>query len=398
MLRILVLSFYYEPDLCAGSFRCTSLVEQLLKKEENCVIDVVSTLPNRYASFAAEAPRFEQKDRLKIHRVKLPTHKSGMFDQAKSFISYYREAIRITKANDYDLVFATSSRLFTAFLGKRVASKKDLPLYLDIRDIFLDTLNNVLSKNLLFLLYPMLKIIESYTFKGANKINLVSKGFHFYFNSRYPRVPYDYFTNGIDKEFLQTQDNKESSQESQKKIKTILYAGNLGEGQGLHRIVPQLASKLGDSFFIRIIGDGGRKQALIDAIRESGISNVQLLSPISRSELIEHYQNADILFLHLNDYEAFEKVLPSKIFEYAAFNKPILAGVSGFSAEFIKHNVTNSAVFYPCDIDGATQAIKSLSYESEYRVEFIEKYLRENIMQEMSASILSLVNGSHQND
>ena len=46
-----------------------------------------------------------------------------------------------------------------------------------------------------------------------------------------------------------------------------------------------------------------------------------------------------ILFIHLNAYPAFEKVLPSKIFEYAATGKPILAGVSGYSADFIRNNL-----------------------------------------------------------
>jgi len=32
--------------------------------------------------------------------------------------------------------------------------------------------------------------------------------------------------------------------------------------------------------------------------------------------------DADVLFLHLNAYKAFEKVLPSKIFEYAATGRP----------------------------------------------------------------------------
>lgn len=57
MLRILVLSFYYYPDLCAGSFRCSALIEQLKKLAgTNYEIDVITTVPNRYASFPMEAP------------------------------------------------------------------------------------------------------------------------------------------------------------------------------------------------------------------------------------------------------------------------------------------------------------------------------------------------------
>ena len=50
---------------------------------------------------------------------------------------------------------------------------------------------------------------------------------------------------------------------------------------------------------------------------------------------MSEYDKASILFLHLNDYEAFYKVLPSKIFEYATTGKPIIAGVNGFAKDVI---------------------------------------------------------------
>ena len=43
---------------------------------------------------------------------------------------------------NYDLIFCTSSRYMTAFLGARVSKKIKSPLYTDIRDIFLDALPN----------------------------------------------------------------------------------------------------------------------------------------------------------------------------------------------------------------------------------------------------------------
>lgn len=332
------------------------------------MIDVVSTLPNRYASFSAEAPKFENKGRLKIYRIALPSHKSGMADQVKSFINYYISAIKLSKKNDYDLVFATSSRLFTAFLGRRIS----------------------------FIFSPILKMIENYTFRKADKINLVSEGFASYFG-KYPDITYDFFTNGIDREFVTVQtnvgvvSNQNATDKSANNVKTLVYAGNVGEGQGLHRIIPQLAAKLGTGFVLQVIGDGGRKEALIKAVESAKISNVQLSPPVPRSELIDYYHNADILFLHLNDYEAFKKVLPSKIFEYAALNKPILAGVSGFAAQFIEGYVDNAVVFYPCDAADAAKSIERLAHQCEFRTEFIKKYLRDNIMSNMSRSILSLI-------
>ena len=126
MKKILILSFYYQPDLCAGSFRATALVKSLSKTDLNLDIEVITTVPNRYSSFREKVEAFEVVDGVRIHRIAIPMHNSGMFDQSLAFISYYRQAMKIAKKSDYDLVFATSSRLFTAFLGARIARKKGL--------------------------------------------------------------------------------------------------------------------------------------------------------------------------------------------------------------------------------------------------------------------------------
>ncbi|WP_368881698.1 glycosyltransferase family 4 protein [Shewanella algae] len=383
-MRILVLSFYFKPDLCAGSFRTTALVEQL-KQHAGIEVDVVTTMPNRYASFDADAQPEETDGNVRIRRVSLPSHESGMLDQIKSFKTFYQQAQKLVKSEKYDLVFATSSRLFTAFLGARVAKSKKVPLYLDIRDIFVDTIKDVLSPKTVLLLKPILSIFEKYTFSAAKHINLVSKGFAGYFQARYPKVSYSWFTNGIDAEFLELQNIKIDSQD---KTKRIVYAGNIGEGQGLHTILPELASLLSQNYYFRVIGDGGRKQQLSD--KTSSITNIELLPPVNRQQLIDEYLRADVLFLHLNDYSAFEKVLPSKIFEYASTGKPILAGVSGYAAEFIKSEVSNAEVFYPGDHQGALNALNKLKLEHTERKAFISKYTRANIMKDMSYSIVAL--------
>ena len=385
-MKILILSFYYEPDLCAGSFRTTALVEQL-KHLRDVELEVITTMPNRYASFSAGALSRELKENIKIHRIDLPSHKSGMLDQIKSFTKFYYEAMKIVKNEEYDVIYATSSRLFTAFLGARIAKKKTKPLYLDIRDIFVDTIKDVLSPKLVFLIKPILSLIEKYTFTSANHINLVSKGFESYFQSRYPNVSYSWFTNGIDEEFLNLSNEQNLSNVKPDK-NTILYAGNIGEGQGLHNIIPKLSALVDESYIFTIIGDGGRKPQLIKQV--NSCNNVELLPPVNRQNLINQYLNADVLFLHLNDYDAFEKVLPSKIFEYAATGKPILAGVSGYAAKFISEEVPNAEVFHPGDAKGALKALQNLTLGHTDRGDFISKYTRTNIMMEMSQSIVEI--------
>lgn len=385
-MKILYLTFYFEPDLCAGSFRNSSLVNSLSKWLGNDdIIDVVTTSPNRYKTYKKEVLNYEVRGNIRIHRINIPKHKSGFVDQINSFKTFFTNAKRITKNQDYNLVFASSSRLFTAYLGYTIAYKMRKPLYLDIRDIFADTMENVL-KNLLIkiLILPLVKIVERKTFNNAAHINLISEGFMPYFG-RFKCKSYSYFSNGIDDEFLNA---PRSDYKSIDKNISILYAGNIGEGQGLEKIIPPAASVLGDDYKFLIIGDGGTKSKLQNEILKRKLTNVEMIDPIDRIKLKEMYHKAHFLFLHLNDYKAFEKVLPSKIFELAAYDKPIIAGVSGFSSQFIKNNISNVILFKSCDVNDFVKQLRNYKYKTEYRAAFVDNFRRETINNNMTQSIL----------
>jgi hypothetical protein len=99
------------------------------------------------------------------------------------------------------------------------------------------------------------------------------------------------------------------------------------------------------------------------------------------------------LFLHLNDYDAFLKVLPSKLFEYAAIGKPIWAGVSGYAAQFALENIDNVAVFPPCDVKSAQESFQDLLLETKPRNDFCKKFSRSNIMEKMAQDIIATEGG-----
>src|SRR5690606_12364430 len=200
---------------------------------------------------------------------------------------------------------------------------------------------------------------------------------------KYKMPNYTSFPNGIDDIFL----NLPSSQSLKSGQKVITYAGNFGEGQGLHKIIPQAAKRLGDDYKFLLIGDGGAKQKLLEEIDRLNVKNVEIHSPVKRDRLLEINNESDFLFLHLNDYDAFKKVLPSKIFELGAYDKPIIAGVAGFANRFIEENITNKILFLPGDVDDLVSQSNSYTYKNEVREEFKRKFKRENINKEMAESI-----------
>ena len=392
MKRIVYLTFYFNPDLCAGSFRNSSLAIELSRqaKLKNVFIDLYTTLPNRYSSFKTEALEYEELDNLRIHRIKLPTHKSGMIDQVFSFSKFYWKVRKMNSSKKADLVFASSSRLFTAFLGYKIAKKSKAPLFLDIRDIFVDTMSDVLKPSIFKpIIISFLKYIENKTFNYASHINLISEGFKEYF-SKFKNKSFSFFTNGIDDEFLKNDNSLNKIKNCNSKL--IVYAGNIGEGQGLDKIVPQAAKNLGNKFTFLIYGDGGAKNKLKKEIDYLKVENVILKDPVSRLELKSIYNTSDYLFLHLNDYSAFKKVLPSKIFELAIYPKTIIAGVSGYSAAFIKKEVPNSYIFNPCDIRSLVGFLENDKTSSNFdRERFKIKFSRSTINKQLSANIINYI-------
>lgn len=390
-MRVLVLSFYFRPDLSAGSFRATALVEALRERlPAGTELDVLTTLPNRYHSFVQEAAETEKHGAVEIRRISLPPHRSDMLGQSRAFLSFARNALGISNRRKYDLVFATSARLMTAALAAKIANSNHAALYLDIRDIFVDTMRDILPPSIRWAIVPVLSRLESWTVRQADRTNLVSPGFEEYFRSRYGDRSFSWFTNGVDDEFV-TVDAELRYAPATGRPATILYAGNIGEGQGLHEVLPEMARRLGSEARFVVIGDGGRRQALERAAANASVTNLEIREPMPRAALLDAYRHADVLFLHLGNHAAFEKVLPSKLFEYAALGKPVLAGVGGYSARFVKQEISNAAVFRPGDAEGAVRAFRSLQLGYSPRADFVAKYRRTNITRAMADEIAALL-------
>lgn len=385
-LKILLVSYYFPPDLCAGAFRATALADALIRQGHGDVqLDVVTTEPNRYRTHQPDALEATGAD-YRVFRVALPRHRWGFVGQVRSFAAFAQAAAIKAPESRYDVVVATSSRLMTGALGAWLARRKGAAYYLDIRDIFIDTIRYVYPPAVVLPLNGLLSRIERYAVARAARVNLVSPGFLPYFREISPDKDYRLFTNGIDDDFEAGAMSPKAPPEGKVQI---VYAGNIGHGQGLERILPELAVRLSDRASFTVIGDGATRAALMqrcDALR----APVAFVGPVARDQLLEYYDQADVLFLHLNDLPAFLKVLPSKLFEYLATGKPVLAGVEGYCRDFLTEQVDGVGIFRPCDVEGAVQAFDQLALANYPRETFRKNYARRRIMDEMAADILAL--------
>ena len=109
--------------------------------------------------------------------------------------------------------------------------------------------------------------------------------------------------------------------------------------------------------------------------------------------MIKYYQKSDILFLHLNNIPAFKRVLPSKLFEYAALGKPIVAGMDGYSSEFASKHIPYSLIFKPEQVDECVEKIiessKIVINQKEVDL-FINNFSRKHLMRAFAHDILKI--------
>ena len=346
-------------------------------------------------------PKHEKYGDIHIYRFYTPEHNNSFIRQFISYCYFATSALKHAyfNRNYYDSIFATSSRLGTGFLGYLISKITRKPLNLDIRDIFSDNLQSlqVLKGSIGQILVRIFSSIETRILSHAEWVNFVSPGFFTYPHLQNTDKKINLFTNGIDDIFLQNRmvTPKRTYSDIEKKRLTIIYAGNIGFGQGLELIVLPLAAHYKDKIVFQLIGDGSSVSLIKAGIKENRINNIQLIPPVDRSELLDYYNNADIFLLQLNDIPAFKKVLPSKIFEYGSFDKPMLAGVQGVANTFIKENLPDAYLFDPGDVNSVVKYIDSIleqGFPLTNNENFIEKYSRKNIMNDMLNSIVSSYN------
>lgn len=387
--RVLLLSYFFTPDLSACSFRSNALLEQLVKRYPDVFFDVVTTNPSRYSSFNPTLSSINQHENVNILRITIPAHNGRFIGELYAASYFFKQVIKQVNGQHYDLIYATSAKLLTATVASYLSRKKKVPLILDIRDLFVENVKDFFSPKIKLLLLPILNQFERYTFSQAKHINLVSPGFKAIFEAKRLDASLSFYTNGIDDIFLP---RKQLNIGANHDVPlTILYAGNIGRAQTLEAIIPKMAHQLGDAIKIKVIGAGRRTAKLVDKLEELNLTNVEIIPPVAREELPYYYQRADVLFLNLDNSESLGNVIPSKLFEYAATGKPILCGATGYTRSFVENEIDNALVFYPNDADAAIKKLKLLSLDIQPRQRFIDKYTRRTIMRNMADSIMKYI-------
>ncbi|MCM3338763.1 glycosyltransferase family 4 protein [Paenibacillus sp. MER TA 81-3] len=338
MKKILIISQNYYPEIGSAANRIKNMYVELTKRGyEVTILTSNPSYPNR--NIYKDPQFWEQesleKDVIRIH-TKARKYSHSIFNRLLLYLEMTLKFILSIRKIDgkYDYVIATTPAIFIGVAGLVAKRKFKVPLILDIRDLWPDSLIGVG----VFAFKPFIKIaslLETKLYHDADHILINSEKFKPHIISKGINADkISFLPNSLTESELFYQS---SSLAQNKKELTVIYTGNIGLAQDLNLLIDvavKMIDKSGINF--KIIGYGFRNKELRELISKKQLKNVQFIKPKSKTETIKAIDEADIAFLSLTNHEVFNTVLPGKIMDYMCMRKPIIGAISGYAAEIVE--------------------------------------------------------------
>ena len=246
-----------------------------------------------------------------------------------------------------DIIFASSPNFFTNLAGVFLKMVKHKPLVININDLVPEALNDlgyVKSSKLMKLLVH----IRNLTLQLSDKVVCISETISSHLQS-----------NGIDPSKIETIEvgidiDRFSVEELDPPISIpedagihIVYSGNLGSAydfEALLEIVEE-ASRLGKDYRFTIRGVGDQEAKLQYLVRKRRLQNISLhIERLDEQEYRKFMSSADVFILPMKDNMISTTALPSKIFDYLIFRKPVVVIGKGEPARLVERAGAGIAV------------------------------------------------------
>jgi glycosyltransferase involved in cell wall biosynthesis len=241
-----------------------------------------------------------------------------------------------------EVVIATSPQLLCALAGWWLAFWQRVPFVFEVRDLWPESLAAVGAGSEGTLLHRTLGAIAGFLYRRADRIVVVSPAFKDHL-IRYWSVPAKKISiveNGVETDLFRLDP---AAMEVRKQLKLedrflICYIGTMGNAHGLETLIAaadQLQTALPNAMFL-LIGEGAEKERIVDLAAARGLTNLQFLGQQPRERIPAYVSSADLCLVMLKKTELFKTVIPTKLLEYMACERPVIVAVDGQARQIVE--------------------------------------------------------------
>lgn len=242
------------------------------------------------------------------------------------------------------VILGSAPHLLAAYGAYLLARLRRVPFYIEIRDLWPQTLIDMGGRSPQSRMVRLLAWFERQLYTKADRVLILAEEAEDYVVERGAnRDRLLWVPNGVDLqplEGLPTPAEARAAHDLETDRFVAMYTGAHGSANSLHTIVD--AARLLDEqapgrFRILLVGDGMEKADLME--RAKGIECLQFRDAVPKQDLRTLLQAADSLILTLLDVPVFRYgVSPRKLYDYYAAGKPVVVNVAGQITREVERN------------------------------------------------------------
>jgi glycosyltransferase involved in cell wall biosynthesis len=246
-----------------------------------------------------------------------------------------------------DIIVATSPQLLAGVSGWLLALVKRRPWLLEVRDLWPDS---IVALDLMRERHPtvrLLRFVENRLYRSAARIVTTNANLRDRLIERgVPAEKIGVVPSGVDSALFSPRPPPEALLEKYalKGRFVVGYIGTQGLAHDLDTIVNAADALRGSNVLFLLVGDGAEHLRIVRRVAQLKLSNVRLVKQVTANEVPDHIACCNALLVPLKRTATIADTMPSKIFEIAAMERPMIVGAEGIAAELVRSYRTGLVV------------------------------------------------------
>lgn len=270
------------------------------------------------------------------------SNNDGFVTRALTFFKFAFRSIGLAFAEQYDVLFATSTPLTAGIPGILARWLRHKPFVFEVRDLWpelpraMGVIRNPLALG-------AMSILEWISYRSAHRLIGLSPGIVAGIASRgVPMERIALVPNGCDLDIFTNAVEPWRPTQVHASDLLAVFAGTHGEANGLHAVLDaavELKRRGRDQIKLLLIGQGRHKVALQERVVREGLDNVIFHDPVDKARLAGLMAATNVGLQILANVPAFYYgTSPNKFFDYIASGLPVLTNYPGWLADLIEHH------------------------------------------------------------
>jgi glycosyltransferase involved in cell wall biosynthesis len=365
-MHVLVVTDNFAPERNAPAIRTYEHCRRWVKA--GVKVTVVTSVPN-FPTGTVLPPyknRLFQRETIDgIEVVRVWTYLApnrAVVRRSLDFASFGLTSLFAGLAQKADVVMATSPQLLAGLSGRLVALAKGRPWLLEVRDLWPDSIVALDMMRERHVLVRMLRAVENMLYRSAARVVTTNSGLRERLILRgVPGAKIGVVPNGVDAVQFSPRTKPQALLEKYdlKDRFVVGYIGTQGLAHDLENVIAAADALRDKNVCILFVGDGAQHLALVRMVKRLNLDNVRFVRTVAANEVPDHIACCDVLLVPLKRTATLSDTMPSKIFEIAAMERPIVIGAEGIAAELVESHRAGLAIA-PENLVALVQAIENL--------------------------------------